>query len=417
MQTAVEISKKIFNEVYLAYLKAQEYIQFFFGGSSSGKSKFLASRAVIDVLSENRNYLCIRKYKIDLRDSCFAEIVKFINEHNLQDLFNIRESNLRITCINNNEILFSGLDDVEKLKSVTPKKGVITDVWIEEATQIKEDDFKQISKRLRGGDPNIKKRITFSFNPIIQSHWIKKKFFEDFKNTDRELRREDKLIVKTTYEDNRFLTKQDIELLENEDDKYYHDVYTLGNWGILGNTIFTNYEIRDLSDLKRSWNKNIYGGVDFGFTHPAAGLSLGYDKEKKEIYIFDECGGSGLTNEMLADQLKKLIASNFYCDPAEPKSIQELKNCGIVAYPADKGHGSIIYGIKWLQKVKIIIDISCVRLAEEIQNYKWLEKRNGEVVEQPVDKDNHWIDALRYGIEPIHGYELAGNGRINVAII
>ena len=412
----VTISRKIFNPVYLPFLENNKYLQVFFGGSSSGKSVFLAQRVVYDLMKGVRNYLCLRKYKTDLRDSSFSEIVKFITSKNLGKLFEITESRMSVKCINGSEAMFAGLDDEQKIKSITPGKGVITDIWIEEATQTTKSDFKELQKRLRG--ESVDKRITLSFNPILSGHWIEKELFTGWVDSKNFYEDYKKFILRTTYKDNRFLTDQDRELLESESDKYYYDVYTLGKWGLMGNVIFKNWRVEDLSVFRRQYSGTVYGGVDFGFaSSPAAGLSVGIDKEKKKIYVFDECGGSGMTNQELAVQLEGLLAGNFTCDSAEPKSIEELRVEGISCQGADKGKDSVRYGIKWLQKYEIIVDENCRNLAREIPGYKWRETRSGEVVEQPVEKNDHWIDALRYAVEPIHNYELLGGGRINVAVL
>lgn len=409
----VEVSRDIFNPVYLPHLNDTRYEQIFFGGASSGKSVFLAQRAVVDLLKGDRNYLCVRKYKTDLRDSSYSEIIKFIESSNLARLFHITKSPMRIVCNNGCEATFLGLDDREKLKSKTPQKGVYTDVWIEEATEISKDDYKQLQKRLRG--QSVDKRITMSFNPILSGHWIEQEKFEGWDQVDDKLVADDKLILRTTYKDNEFLTEQDKQLLEDENDKYYHDVYTLGKWGKLGNVIFKNWDIQDLSNF--DWGKNKYGGIDFGFADsPAAGLSVAYDKDRSTIYILDECGGSGMTNQEFARQLERLQATFFTADSAEPKSISELKKEGIRCNGAEKGKDSVRYGIKWLQRQNIVIDKRCKNVIREIKSYKWRETRNGDIVEQPVEKDDHWIDGLRYAVEPIHNYELQG-GNINIAVI
>jgi len=411
----VKVSKKIFNPVYLPFLKALSYIQIFFGGSSSGKSVFVAQRAVLDLLEGERNYLVVREIYKDLKNSAFAEMRQVIEKKkDLARLFKITETPLRIRCIVNGcEALFVGLDDVENIKSLRPRRGVITDIWIEEATQIARDSFKQLLKRLRG--ESVPKRVTLSFNPILREHWIFKDFFKDWDDSKDLLQGEDITILRTTYKDNVFLTDQDRSNLENEDDLYYYNVYTLGKWGVLGNVIFKNWTTADLSEKKKNWSRPVYGGLDFGYTHPAALVSIGYDPEKNTLYIFDEGGGAGLSNAELYGETTKLLAKNFNCDAAEPKSIRELQNLGLSCQAADKGPDSIIYGIKWLQGVKIVIDVLCTRVKGEIAAYKWREKRDGTVVEQPVDKNNHWIDALRYAAEMLHGYKQAK--KINVAVL
>lgn len=394
----------LMNEAYAEFLTDDRPTQIFYGGASSGKSfGILGQRTVRDVMTGKRNYLIVRKTARTLRNSSFNEIRKCILRMDLEKEFSINKTDMLITHRpSGNQILFAGLDDVEKVKSITPMTGVLTDIVIEEATETDYNDFKNLVKRLRGGDEKIIKRTTLLFNPILQDHWIYEQFFagkwDDRKNYygDSEL-----LIRKTTYKDNRWLTEDDKKKLEDETDKYYYDVYTLGNWGILGNLIFTNWETMDLSAKAKTWAK-YHNGLDFGFfPDPVALVRVGFDRAKKEVYIFQEFGGTGYTNDMLAEEIKPIIGREVVtCDSAEPKSIQELNNFGIMAVPAKKGPGSVEFGIKWLQRQKIIIDPSCTQTISEIKRYKYQEDRNGNVLPKPVDRDNHFCsDALRYALE------------------
>lgn len=200
----------------------------------------------------------------------------------------------------------------------------------------------------------------------------------------------------------RFLTQDDINLLEGETDKYYYDVYTLGRWGVLGHLIFTNWETQDLSKLLKTTHQ-FYNGQDFGFyPDPAAFVRVGFNRAKREVYIFKESKGTHLTNDVLAKEVKPIIGREVLtCDSAEPKSIQELNDFGILAVPARKGPGSLEFGVKWLQRMKIIVDVGCTETVGELRKYKYREDRDGNVLPQPVDKDNHLIDALRYALEDI----------------
>lgn len=217
------------NDAYIGYLEDETRTQIFYGGSSSGKSYFIAQRLVMDVMN-GHNYLVVRNVGKTIRHSVFNQVVKSIYEYGLQSQFAIKQGDLVITCLRNNkQVLFAGLDDVEKLKSVTPIDGVLTDIWIEEATEVAYDAYKQLTKRLRGFTKNnIRKRIIFTFNPIVKEHWIYKEFFGGWDDTKNVYRGEDLLIVKTTYKNNAFLTEDDIKALENEKDRYFYEVYTLG---------------------------------------------------------------------------------------------------------------------------------------------------------------------------------------------
>ena len=398
----VQIDRKVFNAAFLPYLDDVTRTQIFYGGSGSGKSVFFSQRCIYDLLKGGRNYLVCRAVGKTIRRSVFNEIRKVISDWNLNNLFSINKTDGIITCANGYQILFVGLDDVEKIKSITPEKGVITDIWVEEATETEANTIKDLYKRQRGGSSGIKKRLILSFNPILQNHWIYVEYFSKIGWADDQTVHVDErlLILKTWYIHNRFLTADDINDLLSETDPYYYNVYTLGNWGVLGNVIFTNWRVEDLSQFRNQF-VNRRHGLDFGFSSdPAAMPVTHYDKKKKNIYIFDELYEYGLTNDLLATEILKLIDQDYVtCDSAEPKSIAELRKYGVRAKAAVKGKDSVLFGIQWLQQQTIIIDIRCINTRNELQQYKWKEDKNGMAIRQPIEKNNHIIDGLRYAYE------------------
>ena len=279
----------------------------------------------------------------------------------------------------------------EPIKSITPANGPLTDIWMEEATECEYGDLKQLDKRLRGSSTHIK-RMTLSFNPVYKEHWIYRNFFGIWDDTGRYAESGDVSILKTTYRDNRFL--------EEETDPYYKDVYTDGNWGTLGDVIFRNWHVEDLSPIRDAWPYRYYG-LDFGFSSDPCGfVDCALDKKHERIYVFGELCERGLTNQALAREIKaRWPEADITCDSAEPKSIQELRNQGIRAYAAVKGPDSVHFGIQWLKRHEIIIDRSCRHLKEELTLYKWRQDKNGNAMKVPEDKNNHLIDALRYALE------------------
>lgn len=391
------------NKKYRPYLFAENWVQIFFGGSSSGKSVFLAQRCVYDLLASGRNYLVIRNVSDSIRNSVFKEIVKVINDWDVGEYFKIRETNMDITCKNGYQVLFKGLNDVERLKSITPTKGVITDIWIEEATETTQDDIKQLLKRLRGGDEETEKRVTLSFNPINKTHWIYKTYFNNYVE-GQVYDTPELLIVHSTYKDNAYLTEQDKAGLENETDKYFYDVYTLGFWGVLGNLIFKNYQVMDIkhSDIFKTFDRFRHG-LDFGYSNdPTAYNRMYYHSATKSLYIVDEVHKEKATNDVIAVEIKPYCGDDAVnCDSAEPKSIAELKKYGINAIPALKGKDSITHGIQWLQQLKIYIDVSCQETKNEFEQYQWQKNKEGEVLNVPIDKFNHHIDDIRYATEDL----------------
>lgn len=373
--------------------------QIIYGGSSSGKSYAIAQRVVLDTI-RGRNTLVIRKTSNSMKSSCFNEILSKISDFGLMYLFKISLGDFTITCLDNNkQIIFKGLDDPEKIKSIKPISGVLTDIWIEEATQISYDDFKLLKTRLRGATP-FKKRITMSFNPIIKTHWIYKQFFEGFWQDDKQFVQNDTLsILKTTYKDNSFLTQDDIQRLEAETDPYYRNVYLLGNWGMLAGAVFSNYEVKEFDpdsfDVYRF-------GADWGFSEdPFAVVKAALDIPRREIYICEEIYEKHITNDQAIPLVKALVNNGvLWCDNAEPKSITEFRSKGINARAVKKGAGSIEQGINFIKRFKVYIHPRCVNTLAEFNAYRYKEDRKtGDVLPEVVDKDNHIIDALRYALE------------------
>ena len=149
----------VINDVYIPYLDCMAETQIYYGGYGSGKSVFLSQRPIVDLIRGGRNYLVCRKVQNSIRKSVFNEIESVIDNSGFRPYFTTNKTEMSITCKNGYQILFAGLDNPLSLQGVKPKKGVVTDLWVDEATEIERDDLKILSKRLRGGDENIKKPL------------------------------------------------------------------------------------------------------------------------------------------------------------------------------------------------------------------------------------------------------------------
>lgn len=389
----------VMNPVYIPYLNKSQFLQIFFGGSSSGKSFFLCQKVVLDNLN-GANWLLCRNVAKTIRKSIFNEVKKAISAMGLTKFYKINGSDMEITCkLNGKQILFAGLDDPEKIKSITPANGVLERILVEEATEVSKNALLQLKKRLRGRS-KISKHIYLAFNPILKSHYLYKDYFKYWQDDKNNYEDKDVCILKTTYKDNLFLTDEDRRLLEEEPDKYFYEVYTLGNWGVLGHVIFKNWRVTDLSAQIPHFDR-IHNGLDFGYSaDPNALLRCNLDRKRKKIYVFAEDGQAGMNDNELATMCRKNCGQQYIaCDSAEPKTIDFLVEEGINAYGVQKGADSINRGIRWLQGYEIIIDVSCQNFKNEIEQYHWKEDKNGEPMKIPVDKLNHWLDALRYALE------------------
>ncbi len=222
-------SLDLWTEKYLPAVVEPKVYNILFGGAGSGKSQtmiqFFLSEIVNHPVNQNQTYFVIRKVAGTLRNSVFADFKNKITDWNLDGLVKCRSSYLEIHS-GTNRIVFLGCDDPEKLKSLSQAKYI----WIEEATELTLDDFTQITLRLRGKS-QFKKRFFITFNPVSDSHWIKKRFFDEPPENEKD----SILKIHATYKDN--LDKLDAEYpvrMESliDVDETFYEVYALGVWGV-----------------------------------------------------------------------------------------------------------------------------------------------------------------------------------------
>lgn len=379
------------NKAFASFLGNRSRYEIFYGGAGSGKSVFIAQRLLMRTLGEpGHKTLVVRKVAKTNRHSTFALIVGIISSWKVTALFKINKSDMEILCEGNgNQIIFTGLDDVEKLKSIAG----ITDIWVEEASEITQEDFQQLDLRLRGKTP-WPLQITMTFNPISALSWLKSFFFD--------MPKENCIVHKSTYKDNRFLDdeyKKVIEDLKNQDHTYYQ-IYGLGEWGVLGNLVFHNYVFEDIPYKEQDFDA-VYQGLDFGFNHPSALVRVGFKDE--ELYVFDELYEKGLTNAELIQEVGRMIdkRKQITADSAEPARIKEFRQAGYNVVPSVKGTGSVKDGIDWLKRHKIHISKKCPNLLAEMQQYSYKKDKNDNVLDEPIEFKDDAIAALRYAIEPI----------------
>ena len=376
METRVKVIKKIYS--FLQNCNKQKEVVVY-GGAGSGKSYTVAQFLIIEKLISNRNkrLLVTRKYNPSLRVTTWQLIHEILNELEIPFLENKTEQVLQLP--RRNEIFFRGLDDAEKIKS-----SEFNYIWMEEATEFEFEDYLQLKLRLRRATNSVN-QMYLTFNPV--AGWTQKQFFEQ--------ENDDIAILHTTYLDNPFLDKEYTEMLEllKEQDEAYYQIYTLGRYAILKDKIYNNYQV--VSRMPEMYDEIIYG-VDFGFNNPSVILEIGIKDDN--IYITKELYETHLTNEELIERLKSFVYSKnaeIYADSAEPARIEEIARAGFNIYPAKK---EVKNGIDYIKRKKIYIHESCVNTIKEIQSYKWKEKKDGEILDEPVKFLDHAMDALRYAV-------------------
>jgi len=257
-------------------------------------------------------------------------------------------------------------------------KGSRRDVlFVNEANRIDWETFRQLSIRTT-------KMILIDFNPDCE-------FWYDTQGLSA---RPDTVEIKSTYKDNPFLTPQQVaEIESNKNDTHWWRIYGLGETGMSEGIIFKEWQ--QVGEIPKN-AKLIGRGVDFGFTNDPTAIVAVY-MSGGELYVDEECYSHGLTNDKIAERLKGK-QGRIVADSAEQKSIAEIRTYGVRNIEgAIKGTDSIKHGIQILQRYKINVTATSLNLINELRNYHWLEDRiTGELKNQPVDKFNHAIDAMRY---------------------
>jgi len=380
------------NDVFQPLIGNQSRFLVLYGGAGSGKSVFSAQKVIMRTLTEEpHTMICLRKVANWLRGSVFAMLIGVISQWGLADHFKVNQGAMTITCLDNgNQILCLGLDDPEKIKSITGAGGLgITGFWLEEPTELTPYDFMQLDLRLRGQLPNYK-QIILSFNPISHLHWLKGRFFDS--------ESADTTISKTTYLDNRFIDDEyEARLNATRDlDESYYQIYALGNWGILKGIIYKPFKCIAKYPIEFD---EILHGLDFGFNHPTALVGIGL--KDGDAYLDEEIYETGKTNSDLIKMMGELGISKrdpIYADSAEPDRILEIKRAGYNIHPADKGQGSVIAGIDFCKSMKIYTRSNNVNINNENGSYKYREDKDGNVLEEPAKLNDDAMDAMRYGL-------------------
>ena len=343
------------------------------GGSRSGKTYSALQWIIRTCLSyKGITYSIVRKTLPALRTSAmrdFFDILKEIGQYNESD-HNKTENTY---SLNGNLIEFFSTDDAQKIRG--RKRNVL---FCNEANELELEDWRQLVLRTTG-------KIIIDYNPSDFEHWI----------YEQVIPREDAALLITTYKDNPHLPnslKKEIESLEAADPEYWK-IFGLGQRGQLKGLVFNNFA----ESYQVPKDATFMGyGLDWGFSNdPTAIVSL--YKYNQELYIREEIYERGLTNQDVADKLRSIGVERrdeIYADSAEPKSVEEVYRLGFNIKPTAKGKDSIINSIDILRRYKLNLIGS--NLIREFRTYKWKTDKAGNTLNEPVDFNNHLIDAARY---------------------
>ena len=376
------------------------------GGRGSTKSSFISIETVLGMMRDASqgimsNAVVFRRVKDVLRGSVFEQMLWGIEKLGVMQEWEVTYSPLKLTYKPTGQvILFKGADNPKKVKSIKVSKGYIKYLWYEEVDEFESyDKIRNINQSIMRGGPKF--FVFYSFNPPeSQRNWCNQEVLEE---------REDKYISSTTYLEvpQEWLGEQFIieaeHLKKVNITKYKHDY--LGEVTGTGGEVFNNLTIRTITDDEIKHFDRLRNGLDFGYAaDPLAYLLMHYDKTRKRLYIFGEIYKRQLSNSKAVEEIKKLNPKNkkITADSAEPRTISEFKKLGLNIKGAKKGPDSIEHGIKFLSEEieEIVIDpIRCPNAKREFIEYEIEKDKDGNLKGEYPDKNNHTIDACRYGME------------------
>ena len=372
------------------------------GGRGSAKSSFI-SLCIPVLLMKNPNIhvVVLRKVGNTLRNSVYPQILWALDTLGIADKFRARVAPPEITYRKTGQkILFMGVDDPLKAKSIKVPFGYVGVVWYEELDQFYGmEEIRNLNQSfLRGGD---KYWVFSSYNPPkSRDSWVNEEVL--FDDADRLVTHANYLDVPPSWLGDQFLAEAE-KLKEKNELAYRHEY--LGEVTGTGGAVFENVSDLRMDDAMVNNFDRIYHGLDFGFAlDPLAYVKMHYDKKREDLYIFDEFYEPKISNKKAFRILSpKVNGQRIIADSAEPKSISELRGCGMDIYGAVKGADSVDYGMKWLQdRAHIYIDKErCPNTYREFVTYEYLKDRNGKFISAYPDKNNHAIDATRYGMNDL----------------
>jgi len=365
------------NIVWKHLEKSQKKIIIEQGGSRSGKTYNILIWIIFGYSLRNKNKIIsiCRKTFPALRTSAMRDFFEILKTHELykEEDHNKTSSEYKI---NGNLIEFISLDSPQKVRG--RKRDIL---FLNEANECTWEDWNQLIFRTIG-------RVILDYNPSDDFHWI----------YDKVKVREDADFFRTTYKNNKFLEEsivKEIERLQFTDENYWR-IYGLGEVGQSKATIFQFREIDTIPENA----KFVSLGMDFGYTNDPTCISKIYLHDTN-LYCEELLYRTGMTNRDIHNELLNLEIGRrdeIFADSAEPKTIDELYRYGWNIKPSTKGRDSINIGIDMLKRYTIHVKKNSQNAIKEFRNYKWKEDKNGNILNVPEDKWNHFIDSLRYGI-------------------
>ena len=385
------------SKVFKKTINANSKIVLNIGGARSGKSYATAQLLIMKALNfEGLNIGIARKTMPALKMTARRLILDLLKKYGLyqSSAFNKTENYYQL---NKSRLQFFSLDDPEKIKSTE-----FNYLWLEEATEFTYQDYLVLLTRLSAPTPQgLNNQMFLTLNPTDINCWIAKYL----------LNQKEVTVVKSTYRDNVFLSKDYVQTLlslKNYNQQAYK-IFALGEWGSSETLIYTNWQ---MAEKEPPSYDEIFWGLDFGFNNPTALVKI-FLKDKI-YFVGEKLYKTHLTNTLLIEELKILIpeterTQTIFADSAEPDRIAEISSAGFNIQPAIK---NVLDGIMFVKGCPLNIIKESPNLVKEIQSYSWKTTLNGQITEEPVKFNDHTLDAMRYAI---YTHKNCQNGNVQIS--
>ena len=369
------------------------------GGRGSTKSSFAACK-VLDLLKHDRraSALILRKVGNTMRDSVYAQVLWAMDALGVADEWDCTVSPMTMTHKRTGQqIMFRGLDEPRKVKSIKPRRGYFAVVWFEEADELTSYDEMHSVMESAARGKGARTEFVISYNPPKSANnWINKEALTP--KPGRLVHHSCYLEVPREWLGEAFLREAE-EMRQNNEVKWRH-TYGGEATGDGGN-VFANLEIRDITPAERLLLRPRYG-LDFGYSNdPSALMTVGYRSGDNTLFLLSEYYKAGAGFNALEKECKAALKNGgspqIWAD-TEPRTIAELKGRGVAIAAARKGKKSRTFGMEWLEELdKIVIDKThCPNAAREFSGFEHAKTVSGEWRADYQDGNDHTIDATRY---------------------
>lgn len=315
-----------------------------------------------------------------LKRGAMRDFLAIMEDHGYFKSDNWNKTDSVYTFNTGSKIEFFSADQPGKVRG--PRRDIL---FINEANNVSYEVFTQLEVR-------TKKIIWLDWNPV-QEFW----FYTELKD-----KRPDVDFITLTYLDNEGLDPAIVSGLElRRNNKNWWRVYGMGELGLAENIIYPNFKKIDKIPEEA---KLVRKGLDFGYTNDPTALLDIY--RWNNSFIWDELVyQKGLSNKQIADTILNTKQALVIADSSEPKSIDEIRSYGINILPSQKGQGSVLQGIQYVQEQNVFVTERSINIWKEQRNYLWLEDKDGQIINEPSPIYNHLMDAGRYGMESLDPQE------------